>query len=130
MVIATRFTDEAGREWAVEVNCGTLWRVRDALGVNLTADLPAVMERLAKDPALLANVLFVVCERQADGRGVSDEEFGRGLRGEAIGRAAGALVAALVEFSPSPAWRAYMAALIEGMEEVREHRERTAGVGG
>ncbi|MFO7971921.1 MAG: hypothetical protein R6U40_09240, partial [Desulfobacterales bacterium] len=70
------------------------------------------LERLADDPVLLVDVLYVLCEEQAQRDGVSDEDFGRGLRGDALDAAARAFLEALADFCPSRKAR-----LIRGLVE-------------
>lgn len=94
-----RFTDAAGRDWLLTVNVNTVKRVREALGLNLLEVLGGdVLERLAADPILLVDTLYVICQPQAKERGLSDEQFGEAMAGESIGQAAAALVEALLDF--------------------------------
>jgi len=99
------FKDNKSRSWEVDVNVATLRRVRDKLGVNLyeladpTAD---IVSRLFGDPILLCDVLFVLVSDQAERSGISDEDFGRSLAGDAFEHAADALWDAVVDFFPNP----------------------------
>jgi len=95
------FKDTEGRQWVVRVSVDTLKRVKALLGVDLTeAATGDLMGRLADDPVLLADVLYAVCQPEAEGRDISDEAFGRALGGDAIDEAADALIGALVDFFP------------------------------
>lgn len=95
------FTDNAGRQWQLDVTVETIKRVKSLLGVDLLEVIGGdLAERLSTDPILLCDVLFAVCKPEADQRSVSDEEFGRGLAGDAIDAATGALLEALVDFFP------------------------------
>jgi hypothetical protein len=98
----TPFTDKDGREWPVVVNVGALRRVRDTLGVDLM-DVAGgdLLERLADDPVILVNVLYVLCRAEADARGVTDEDFGRAMVGGVLDDAASALFKELLAFFPS-----------------------------
>jgi len=103
------FRDTEGRDWQVTVNVRTVKEVRSALGVDL-ADAVTVakdgtvradlVERIAGDPCLLADILWVICREDAKGRGVSDVGFGRALAGDVIERATEALLDELVDFFP------------------------------
>lgn len=96
------FADSEKREWAVVVNVGAVRRVRDALGVDLLdVARGGLLERLADDPVLLVNVLYVLCRSEADARGVSDEDFGRAMVGGVLDDAASALFKELLDFFPS-----------------------------
>jgi len=95
------FTDNKGRVWVVELNVTTLKRARDLAGVNLTTILDAGgLEAFLDDAFQKADVLYAVCRDQAQTLGVTDEEFGRGLTGDAMDAAEVALLAEIANFSP------------------------------
>lgn len=103
------FTDNTGRAWLVNVNVGTIKRVRALCGVDLANIISIesgrkpkieLLERLASDPVLLADVLYAVCKEEADSRNVSDEEFGRSMAGDAIEFATAALLDEIIDFFP------------------------------
>ncbi len=99
------FKDNGGREWTVEVNVTALKRVRGLTGTDLMQVVEGtggLIERLTRDPVLLCDVVYAVCKPEADQRGVSDEEFGRAMAGDAIEHATAALLEGLVSFCPSP----------------------------
>jgi hypothetical protein len=107
------FVDSAGRRWSVRVDVGAVKRVRTRLGVDLMdvagkgkEGSPGVLQRLAADPVLLVDVLFVLCEVQARERGVSDEQFGESMAGDALDHAVKAMLGAIVDFFPNPRERA------------------------
>lgn len=96
------FTDTESREWVVDIDVAALRRVRKRLDLNLMDAIGGpTLERLADDPVLLVDVLYCLCEDQAERDGVSDEDFGRGLRGDALDDAARAFLEALADFCPS-----------------------------
>ncbi len=103
------FTDNTGRAWIITVTVGTIKRVRALCGIDLANIItmepgrnPKVdlLERLASDPVLLVDVLYSVCKEEADSKGVSDEEFGRGMAGDAIELASAALLDEIIDFFP------------------------------
>ena len=95
------FKDSEGREWLVSVTVDAVKRVRGTLDVDLLeAASGDVFMRLASDPILLCDVLYVVCKPQADERQISDENFGRSLNGDVIERATDALLEDLIDFFP------------------------------
>jgi len=118
------FNDNAGRSWSLALNVWTVKKVRDLLGVDLL-DLggesatgssdkkPGLLFRLIADPVLLVDVLYVVCKDQADGAGVTDEQFGRAMGGDAIDAATKAFLEELADFTPSPRDRARARKVIE-----------------
>jgi hypothetical protein len=97
------FADNTGRTWAVVVNVTAVKRVRDLLQENLLEIAePAgkLLERLVEDPCLLCDVLYCLVKPEADSKGVSDEDFGRGLAGDALGAATDALLEEIADFFP------------------------------
>ncbi len=103
------FTDSKGRAWDVELNVHQMKRLRDRLGVDLANVISTgpgggvetgTLERLASDPCLLADVLWVLCEKSAKAAGVTDEEFGSSLAGDSVEEATRALLDELVDFFP------------------------------
>jgi len=93
------FTDNAGRTWTVAVNVDAIKRVRGLLDVDLLGIVEGkLVERLIRDPVLLCDVVYAVCKPEADEKGVSDEDFGRAMAGDAIEHATKALLEDLVDF--------------------------------
>ncbi|MEZ6097171.1 MAG: hypothetical protein R3C03_23605 [Pirellulaceae bacterium] len=96
------FNDSSGNTWSIAVNVGTIKRLRSALDVNLLDAVEGkLIERLVSDPVLLCDVIFVLCQPEAMARGISDEEFGLAMAGDAIDSATTALLEELVAFFPS-----------------------------
>jgi hypothetical protein len=89
------------RPWQVAVTVGSLKRVKSVLGVDLT-DLtsgdPPLLTRLGMDVVLLCDVIYVLCQPEADKRGITDEDFGIGLGGDAILSASEAFWGELIDF--------------------------------
>ena len=114
------FTDSQGRTWSVVINVSAIKRVRDVLGVDLldvaNGDL---LSRLADDPCLLVDVLFVLSKPEADAKGITDEDFGRCMVGGVLDEASAALMKELLDFFPS-ALRAR--ALVKMIRKMGEHR--------
>ncbi|MCP4594504.1 MAG: hypothetical protein GY842_27550 [bacterium] len=108
------FTDNASRSWTVTINVDAIKRVRDLLGVDLLQIVEGTLiEKLIRDPVLLCDVVYVVCKPEADQKGVSDEDFGRAMAGDAIEHATKALLEELVGFSPSPRDRENLGRVLE-----------------
>lgn len=93
------FTDNQKREWTFHVDIPLARQVRQELGVDIL-DIEQGLRRLAGDPILLCDVLYLLCRRQADERQVSDEDFGRALVGESLEQSCEAYFEALLSFSP------------------------------
>lgn len=97
------FTDAGGQRWVVEINVTAIRRVKRALDFDLLDAIgsPEQFQRLYLDPFLLCDLLYCLCKSQADELGVTDEQFGTGLAGDALERATDALVAGLASFFPN-----------------------------
>ena len=97
------FADNAARTWAINVSVSAVKRVRDMLGVNLLeiADMKSgMLDRLVTDPCLLCDILFCLVQPEAEAKGISDEDFGRALAGDALDQATDALLSEVVDFFP------------------------------
>ena len=103
------FKDNAGRTWGVTLNVLQMKRIRAHLGIDLvnviTLDAGGkvkvdLVDRIANDPCLLVDILWVCVEGEAKAAGVTDEEFGRSLAGESIEEATRAFLDELVDFFP------------------------------
>ena len=103
------FKDNQGRSWNFALNVWEMKRIRASLGVdlvnavalgkdgNVQADL---VDRIANEPCLLVDILWVVCEEQTKEDGVSDVDFGSSLAGDAVEEATRAFLDELVDFFP------------------------------
>lgn len=104
------FTDSAGRIWMLSVNVATIKRVRALCNVDLTQIITLesgeqpkfeLLERLATDPILLVDVLYALCQPEAERRGVTDITFGEAMAGDTIESATTALLDEIIDFFPS-----------------------------
>ena len=103
------FKDNRGRSWTIALNVYEMKRIRATLGIDLvnvvTLDRDGdvkvdLVDRIANDPCLLVDILWVLVEPQAREDGVSDVDFGSSLAGDAITEATGAFLDELVDFFP------------------------------
>ena len=96
------FTDSTGRAWSLAINVDAVKRVKALVNVDLLQAVEGkLIEQLVADPILLCDVVFSLCKPQADQLGVSDEDFGRAMAGDAIEQATSAMLEELVDFFPS-----------------------------
>jgi peptide subunit release factor RF-3 len=114
------FKDTAGRTWTIALNVWAIKRTRDMAAVDLldltgaTKDGPAsLLQRLIADPILLVSVLWAVCSEDAVKAGLTEEDFGRAMAGDAIDNATKALLEELTDFTPSPRDRARAKRVVE-----------------
>ena len=103
------FKDNRGRSWQIALNVYEMKRVRAILGVNLVNVIALgkdgkvqvdLIDRIANDPCLLVDILWVLVEAEAKEQGVSDVDFGSSLSGAAIEEATKAFLDELVDFFP------------------------------
>ena len=110
------FVDSAGRTWTIVVNVFAIKRVRGLLNFDLYSLIDGNFEGLGKllaDPITLVDVLYCLCKDEADKLGVSDEDFGRAMWGDAISRASDAFLAEYTDFFPDPRVRAGLAKVMD-----------------
>ena len=103
------FTDNQKRTWQIALNVYEMKRVRAILGVDLVNVIALgkdgkvqvdLIDRIANDPCLLVDILWVLVEAEAKEQGVSDVDFGSSLAGAAIEEATKAFLDELVDFFP------------------------------
>jgi hypothetical protein len=97
------FKDNQGRVWSVQINVTTLRRVLDLLKVNLLKLTEGGVEGLGEflsNIILLVDTLYCLCKDEADARGVTDEEFGRSMWGDAIQGGMDAFLEEYADFFP------------------------------
>lgn len=95
------FTDNLSRTWDIDVHVASIKRVRSLLDIDLlqiVEDRCELLARLADDPVLLVDVLYVICKPAADSQSISDEDFGRAMSGDALLSGFEALLKGLEDF--------------------------------
>lgn len=98
------FTDSEGRGWKLTITIDTVRRVQSLAGVNLVNIAEAdegqqpLMTRLELDLVLLVDVIWAIVEPQASAAGITSEQFGQALGGEAIASAHDAFWRELADF--------------------------------
>ena len=126
------FTDNKGRIWTLEVTVATIKRVRGLCKVDLNSiveldknNKPSaeLLERLSFDPVLLVDVLYAVCKPQADKLGITDEDFGEAMAGDAIEHATTALLEEVIDFFPE-ATRLVMRKILSASRKFSEAARR------
>ena len=103
------FNDNKGRRWEVTLNVRQVKRIRAVLGIDIANVIALdkggavkvdLIDRIANDPVLLVDVLWVLCEGEAKSAGVTDDDFGSSLAGDSIEHATTAFLDELVDFFP------------------------------
>ena len=117
------FRDTAGRTWTVAIHVAAVKRVRSLVAVDLYKLVDDGFQPLANllgDPVQLVDVLYCLCQDEATSRGLSDEDFGRALAGDAITQAAEAFVEELIDFFPDARIRATLRKVQTTGQRVRD----------
>lgn len=118
----TSFVDSNNRTWVIQIHVAAVKRLRALVNVDLYAlleDGTSSLGRLLGDPVQLCDVLYVLCKDQADAAGISDEDFGRGMRGDAIERASKAFVEEFCDFFQNPRVREAINRLMDRSREIQ-----------
>jgi len=97
-----QFKDAGGQTWNVEVTGGTIKRLLDSpLKLDLGKPLdgtPPLLTRFDSDIAFKVDVIYLVCQPQADERNVSDLQFADRLAGDVLADANNAFLEAWADF--------------------------------
>lgn len=98
------FRDTADREWDVAITVGTLARVLDSTGVDLTKifDEGCVTERALDNVSTLFAVICAVVQPQLSARGISPSAFGDSLDEAAAEAATLAVYEGVIDFFRGP----------------------------
>ncbi len=91
------FKDADGAEWCVDLTVWDFKRTRDAFGDLLD---PGKFWETSSDYVRLVDLLFVLCDKTAQERGLDAKAFAVKFKGDAIERARRALVDEYVDFFP------------------------------
>jgi len=95
------YVDDTGYKWRVDINIQAVKEVRDALDIDMLDPGQDMLAKLFDDPLALCDILYVLCQAQAETAGITDEDFGRRLRGDAIDAASTAFIEELADFFPN-----------------------------
>lgn len=96
-----KFTDASGRDWDLQLTVDSIRRVRGDLGFDLAKLFtPERLGELGDDVVLQVDVLAALTVDQRTQRGVSNQDFAAGMRGQPLEDAMNALTEAAVDFLP------------------------------
>lgn len=115
------FKDISERSWQIRLTIGAVKDLRDCLEVDLlalNAGEEPLLNRLATDPVLLVDVLYVLCGDQHED--ITDEAFGKSLDGQTFLHAQTAFFEELADFFQSQGRTDIVAAIIKQQEIVSE----------
>jgi hypothetical protein len=97
------FKDTLQRDWDVSIDVNAIKRVRDLAKFELFSIVEnegASILALRDDYEKLANILYAICEPQCRARGISDEDFGRGIAGDCFEIAWQEIIGGMGDFFP------------------------------
>lgn len=111
------FIDQKQREWDIRICAPTIDLVREDDALFLLDDdnrKQNTAARLENDPSLLCHVIYTLCKKQREERGVTLDQFYEDVigDGDTIAAAAEALAAAIENFTP-PRKREFIRAVAE-----------------
>lgn len=126
------FRDTTSREWLVQINTAAIKRCRNLLQVDLLSVLDdecRLLAQLHDDPVLLVDVLYCLCQPEAETRQITDEQFGQAFSGDVLLNAHTALLEELRDFFPDARQRQVFDQLIQKMraltDRILEHAEQS-----
>ena len=95
------FKDNKKRTWGLEVNMFTVKKVIDLLGVNIV-DLKndEVISKIKDDMIFVIDVIYVLCMEQVKEQNLTEEDFAKGLMGDALENAVATFIEAWTDFFP------------------------------
>ena len=95
------FKDNLDRVWTISLNIANVKKIKESLKVNIMEAVEGdLLPRIATDPILLCDMIFVLCKEEADKKNISDIDFGKSMGGDAIEQATDAFLQELITFFP------------------------------
>ncbi len=98
------FKDNADRTWEIKIDGPTIYKVREDCDPKFLLDDEKddqnTFARMQNDDALLCRVLFLLCDKQRNERGITEADFHENVTGDTIDRATEAMLAAIINFTP------------------------------
>lgn len=99
------FQDSLGRTWSIDIDYAAVELVRQRMDVDILQVVEkdnALLIRLAQDDLFVIDVAVTLTEAQASAKGIDTQQLRAALTGEAISRAAEAIVQGISDFSRPP----------------------------
>lgn len=95
------FIDSTGKKWVLSLTIDAVKRCRDLLNLNLLElekGDPPLLTQIGTDEILFCDLLYCLCKPQLDQAGISNEQFGQSLGGDAIRSASNAFYEEMIDF--------------------------------
>jgi hypothetical protein len=120
------FTDINGQKWTVNVTVATVKRVKARLDIDML-DIDSFL-KLSQDIMTLCDILYVICESEAEKQGITDVQFAERLGGPVLWDAKNAVREAYLAFFPDPNAAAKLRVVTEKYDAVAVALKLTAGL--
>ena len=118
--MARTFNDTKGRSWDLTLTVSGAKRVKALTDTDLLDAIDGkLLESLVGSPMLLVDVIYAIVKPQADKAGVTAEQFGEALAGNAIDEATSAFLEGLTDFFP-PSRRRVLKMALEKTKALQE----------
>jgi len=102
--MSTTFTNTLGNTFNLTVNVYAIKNVKEKTGTDigkLLNEEALGLKKLTEDPVDMCDVLYVLCEDQADTFGMTDRQFGESMSGDVYEAAVYAFIEAYANFCPA-----------------------------
>jgi hypothetical protein len=121
--MGTKFKTKDGQTWEVEVTAGRLKSLRKECGIDLRdalSDDGGTLRDALGDPDKFGQLIWTLCGKQAEAKGLTPEDFADLFNGAAHRDACAAVVEEVVDFFQSPeAAKKVGAAFRQGMTAIQ-----------
>jgi len=126
------YIDQNKREWNIHIDIAACKRVKKDLNFDILSvdDAGNALTKLSTDFVLLADVLWSIARPEAEKRHISEEDFLKGLEGDAFEKAIEAFAKAYIDFFPhkrrevlAQAWKKINAIQEIALERAKEQIE-------
>lgn len=98
------FKDRLGREWTIEIDFSTAIMLKKS---HLQFDVQVALDpesdefrNIASDLFYRGQLIWLLCEQQAEAAGITPEDFPKGFDGDVLDRAFDSLVLEIIDFFP------------------------------
>lgn len=130
------FKDNKDRLWNVHLDIAAAKRIVGVTGEDILTLIDedqepkqSLLYRLQHQPILLCDMIFAICQPQADAQGITQDDFGGAMRGDAIDHATHAMLEEVADFTPNPRDRARAKAVLTANDTAnRKLRDRLAEI--
>ncbi len=116
------FIDLENRTWKFSINMGMVKIIKSRLGIDILyvgGDEKKSIFEIISDPVNFIDILFLLCEEQAEKLGVSDLDFAKAIDGTIYEDASFKFQEELVDFFPERQ-KKLLAKLLEQMKKVKQ----------